>query len=106
MRFLADCRWLAVAGALLILATGAGSEGGRPIRRRLARAVVPARMVVGNPGEVTTPVSGGVALMGGGSDEAMAEAFRFLIRRSGGLAYAVSAADGNLTSTAPGGAVY
>lgn len=84
MRFLADRRWLAVAGAVLTLATGAGSEGGRPIRRRLARAPVPARMVVGNPGDVTTPVSGGVALMGGGSDEAMAEAFRFLIRRSGG----------------------
>jgi cyanophycinase len=41
-------------------------------------------MVTGNPGEVTTPVSGGVALMGGGSDEAMVEAFRFLIERSGG----------------------
>lgn len=78
------CIVLAAVGVLPVLA-GDGAHG-EPLRarRRLERAPGPERMVVGNPGEVTTPVAGGAVLIGGGSDRASEDAFRFLIRQSGG----------------------
>ncbi len=78
--------WWAAALAMFatLVATAVASADPPRVRRRLVRGPGLERMVVGNPGEVTTPVAGGAALVGGGSDRVSEAAFRFLIQQSGG----------------------
>lgn len=78
--------WLAAALVMAapLLAAIAGGADPLRVRRRLTRGAELPRMLVGNPGEVTTPVAGGAVLIGGGSDRVVEAAFRYLIQQSGG----------------------
>mgnify|MGYP003801124471 CR=1 FL=1 len=76
---------LAALGVLAVLVAGASGEADSlRARRKLDRGAGRERLVVGNPGEVTTPVAGGAVLIGGGSDRVSEAAFRLLIQQSGG----------------------
>lgn len=78
------CWAAAVVMAAPLLVAIAGEADPPRVRRRFERGPGRERMVVGNPGEVTTPVAGGAALIGGGSDRVSEAAFRHLIQQSGG----------------------
>lgn len=74
----------AVAAVVALGMPAARAESPGRVRQRLGRGPELPRLLVGNPGEVTTPVAGGGILLGGGSDRSVETAFRYLLQQSGG----------------------